>query len=77
MKHLESLYSPQEFKETWNNIKQSRRLKQTIIILNQSIILIFQLYSFFPNTIRDWNSLPLNVVKAQSINSFLAQLDLF
>ena len=41
MKHLESLYSPQEFKETWNNIKQSRRLKQTINYTHFSIILIF------------------------------------
>lgn len=47
MKHLESLYSPQEFKETWNNIKQSRRLKQTINYTQSinythfSIILVF------------------------------------
>lgn len=31
-------------------------------------------YSFFPTTIRDWNSLSLNFVEAQSINSFRAQL---
>ena len=31
----------------------------------------YHLYSFFPTTIRDWNSLPLNVVGIQSINSFL------
>ena len=37
----------------------------------------YHLYSFFPNTIRDWNSLPLNVVEARSINSFRAQLNMF
>lgn len=37
----------------------------------------YHLYSFFPTSIRDWNSLPLNVVGAQSINSFRAQLDMF
>ena len=34
----------------------------------------YHLFSFFPNTIRDWNSLPLNVVEAQSVNSFRAKL---
>ena len=37
----------------------------------------YHLFSFFPNTIRDWNSLPLNVVEAQSVNSFRAKLDMF
>ena len=37
----------------------------------------YHLYSFFPNTIRDWNSLPLNVIEARSINSFRAQLNMF
>ena len=31
---------------------------------------------FFPNTIKEWDSPPLNVVEAQSINSFLAQLNM-
>ena len=37
----------------------------------------YHLFSFFPNTIRDWNSLPLNVVEVQSVNSFRAKLDMF
>ena len=37
----------------------------------------YHLFSFFPNTIRDWNSLPLNVVEAQSVNSLRAKLDMF
>ena len=30
----------------------------------------YHLYPFLPNTFGDWNSLPLNVVEAQSINFF-------
>ena len=37
----------------------------------------YHLCSFFPNTIKDWNSLSLNVIEVQSINSFWAQLDMF
>ena len=37
----------------------------------------YHLFSSFPNTIREWNSLPLNVVEAQSVNSFRAKLDMF
>ena len=44
-----------------NSRIKSERLKQTITY----------------TLIRDWNSLPLNVVEAQSINSFRAQLDMF
>ena len=36
----------------------------------------YHLHSFSPNTM-DWNSLPLNVIEAQSINSFRVQLDMF
>ena len=36
----------------------------------------YHLHSFFPNTIKEWDSPPLNVVEAQSINSFLAQLNM-
>ena len=37
----------------------------------------YHLYPFLPNTIRDWNSHPLNVVEAQPINSFQNQLGMF
>ena len=45
---------------------KSRRLKQTTAYT-----------IFFPNTIRNWNSLPLIVVEAQSLNSSRAQLEMF
>ena len=37
----------------------------------------YHLFSFCPNTIRDWNSLLLHVIKAQSMNSFRAKLVMF
>jgi len=33
-------------------------------------------YSFFPRTIRDWNSLPENIVTAPSVQSFKEMLRL-
>ena len=34
----------------------------------------YQLYAFFPRTIRDWNSLPDSVVTAPSVDSFRSRL---
>ena len=34
----------------------------------------YHLYSFFPRTIRGWNTLPTDIVKAPSIDAFPLQL---
>ena len=33
--------------------------------------------SYFPKTVRDWNSLPISAIKAHTVNSFCNQLSLF
>ena len=33
--------------------------------------------SYFPKTVRDWNSLPISAIEAHTVNSFCNQLSLF
>ena len=33
--------------------------------------------SYFPETVRDWNSLPISAIEAHTVNSFCNQLSLF
>ena len=51
--------------------RSSRHMHRLSYKVPASELTNYHLYSFFPTTIRDWNSLPLNVVGIQSINSFL------
>ena len=50
--------------------RQSRHLHKYAYKVPASLTNYHQ-FSFFPRTVRDWNSLPLAVVEAKSVSSFL------